>query len=419
MLTRFLKERFLQQDAEVMMEVVNSITKVEILNRQHLASQAFQQSLPEVTKHILSLPDVVRANVFDTQMNVIWSNAPSLIGVNANGNEDLRQALAGKLTFNSGKVGAEDAVLRPEQAQLGHTHMQFVENYLPVYGVDRSSILGVVEIYKIPSSLFSTIGEGQRLIWMVASTSGLFLFLSLFWTVRQADRVMRTQHDQLIDSETLAALGEMASAVAHGIRNPLASIRSSAEVWKELQPDNSDFGHDIISEVDRLERWVRDLLTYSQQTEYQLGPVDIREVLQDCQQHLNNGLSQSIVRSLHVSLSPNFPRALGDSVLLSQALGNIINNALEASGGNGEVIVQGVVTSDRRKVKIYVIDHGQGIAAQHLSRVCDPFFTTKKNGLGVGLAIARRIIRRFGGFLEVHSSREKGTRVIVTLQAMQ
>ena len=104
--------------------------------------------------------------------------------------------------------------------------MRFVELYIPLRETSTGPVIGVVELYRIPFALARAIDAGTVLTWMISLGIGLFLYGVLFWIVRRADRLIRSQQERLIESETLGALGEMASAVAHGIRNPLASIRS-------------------------------------------------------------------------------------------------------------------------------------------------------------------------------------------------
>jgi signal transduction histidine kinase len=414
LLTSFLKDRFLRQDAEAMTQVVNSIAKVELLNRRDAGDQAFSLSLEDVAKHITTLPDVVRANVFNRDMRVVWSNNREVTGVQVEDNPYLRHALDGELSFTSGKI--DDANHnRPEQAALGHP--EFVEIYMPVRGADGREILGVVEIYKVPDSLFSTIRAGQRLIWIAAAVSGLFLYITLFWIVRRADHVIRGQQGRLIESETLAAVGEMASAVAHGIRSPLASIRSSAELWKEEAPDSSNFAQDIISEVDRLEKWVRGLLTYSQQSDRQYEAVDVVSTIRQSISHLTQDHYRQAV-GIELDMNEDLPRVRGDGALLAQALSNIIANAVEASREGSVVTITGKTDNSRQRVEIRVTDSGAGISAEQMSKIFMPFYTTKGNGLGVGLVIADRIIKRCGGLLVVRSQLGTGTNVIVTLPVL-
>jgi signal transduction histidine kinase len=415
LLASFLKERFLRQDAEAMTQVVNSIAEVELLDRHDAGDQAFNLSLEDVAKHITTLPDVVRANVFNRDMRVIWSTNPEVDGVQVSDNTQLRHALDGELSFNSGKIGDTDHD-RPEQTALGHP--EFVEIYMPVRAANNQQILGVVEIYKVPNSLFSTIRTGQRLIWIAAAISGLFLYITLFWIVRRADHVILGQHNRLVESETLAAVGEMASAVAHGIRSPLASIRSSAELWTEEAPDSSNFAQDIISEVDRLEKWVRGLLTYSQQSDRQFETVDVASTIRQSISHLTQDHNRKTV-GIEIDMREDLPGVRGDSALLAQALSNIIANALEASREGSVVSIAGKADENHKLVKIHVTDSGVGISEDQMSRIFMPFYTTKGNGLGVGLVIADRIVRRCGGMLEVRSQLGAGTDVVVTLPVVR
>ena len=134
---------------------------------------------------------------------------------------------------------------------------------MPIFDVHGRRIVGVVELYKVPADLFETLAEGRRLIWLAAVVAAAFLYAALFWIVLRAQRIIEIQGDRLVESESLAVVGEMGSAVAHGLRNPLAAIRSSAELALESPlPDQArECAQDIVAQVDRLEGWVRQLLT--------------------------------------------------------------------------------------------------------------------------------------------------------------
>ena len=122
----------------------------------------------------------------------------------------------------------------------------YVENYLPVYdeeaGVRR--LVAVVELYRNQAVLFAAIRDGRRLVWAGSVAGGLFLFATLIWFVRRAERALREQQGRLVEAEALAIVGEVSAAVAHSIRNPLGSIRSTAELQLELGADRAATGRD-------------------------------------------------------------------------------------------------------------------------------------------------------------------------------
>jgi signal transduction histidine kinase len=416
LLSRFLTERMLQRDAEVTRDFVQSIVQIELAKGYSLDDPTASGDLLEFFKHIGSMPDVARANVYGKDTTLIWSSDQRLVqGRKYGENPELAEALEGELAIESGVVGHEDRP-KDEHAQLGQKSMRFVETYVPLRHGKSNAIIGVVEVYRIPNALYQTIDDGIRLIWMIAIGAGLLLYATLFWIVRRADQLIRCQQERLIESETMGAVGEMASAVAHGVRNPLASIRSSAELWQST-PDAAgvESANDIISEVHRLEQWIRELLTYSQPRDYRPEPVDARPLVEQCVAGFARDARRRLV-TIEASLPETFPKIRANAALLAQVLNNLVSNALEAMPPEGgRITIDATVAPGRKQVELRVSDTGAGIAAADISKIFQPFFTTKAKGLGVGLTLVRRIVRRFGGGLDIDSTPGRGTVITLNL----
>ncbi len=266
LLSAFLTKHMLQRDATLTMEEVQSIVHIGkaggyFRNGVHEPGDPHAE---EFFQFIASMHDVLRTNFYAKDGTVIWSTDKSLVGRAPGRNPELDESLAGRLTVESGIVGEEDNP-KPEHVNLGRRGESFVENYIPIRDPETAEIIGVAELYRVPTALFDTIRTGNRLIWLSSIGGGLFLYVVLIGIVKRADRTMRTQQTQLVQAETFSAVGQLAGVVAHGLRNPLASIRSSAELALEAPADEvQETSHDIIAEVDRLERMVRQLLYYSQ-----------------------------------------------------------------------------------------------------------------------------------------------------------
>lgn len=271
--------------------------------------------------------------------------------------------------------------------------------------------MGVVEIYRTPHALFEAIRTGQMLIWGSAIAGGVFLYVMLFWIVRRADNIIRQQHERLLKAETFAAVGEMASAVAHGIRNPLSSIRSSAEI--ALEGDAGSFrepAQDIIGEVDRLERWVRSLLSYSRPLSGILKKIELNPILRESLGNFARDMERRNIAGV-LDLQEPLPAVEGDALLLGQVMNSLLANALEAMVENGKVTLSSGVAAGRKHVLISLTDTGPGVEPAVLEQIFKPFYTTKPKGLGLGLPLAKRIIERFGGMIAIDSSPGTGTRV--------
>ncbi len=226
---------------------------------------------------------------------------------------------------------------------------------------------------------------------------------------------------QLVQSGKLASIGEMAAAVAHGMRNPLASLRASAQLARR-HPDSAGAGEQldaIIEEVDRLDRRISHLLSFAR-------PAPYRPLVERLPQ-LVEGLLPSFAEllrerqiELRLALPSELPEARVDPMQLEQAMVEIVSNAIDAMPARGTLTIAGrtVRCADgQQEVVLDITDTGRGIAPEVMSQVCEPFFTTRAEGTGLGLAIAKRYVEQNGGALELESTPGKGTTVSIHLPA--
>lgn len=415
-LSRFLTERMLRQEAVLTMEFIHSLVLVENASLYFREGRPGAPEVASTFNHVANMPDVLRASAHSADHRVIWSSDKAIVGRQFPDNPELERALAGELVVH--EAFEDHHADKAEHASLKQDIGYFVEIYFPVRDAD-GQIVGAVEIYKTPRALFEAIRAGERAVWIGALLGGLFLYLALFWLVRRADELIRHQQDQLVQSETLAAVGEMGSAVAHGIRNPLASIRSSAELSLETADAfGREAATDIIAEVDRLEGWVRELLSYARPVAEKPTAVGIAELVSAQLASFGRGAHrQNVV--LQSEVAPDVGAVEADPLLLGQVLSSLIANAFEAldQGQRGGRVGVGAARAAGR-VRLWVQDDGPGMTADQLGRVFKPFYTTKPKGLGVGLPLARRIVERFGGRIDVSSRPGKGTRVELSLRAI-
>jgi signal transduction histidine kinase len=271
-------------------------------------------------------------------------------------------------------------------------------------------------LYKRPLALTESLQQAHLYILIGAGLSGLFLYLSLFGLSRRADVVIHTQRKRLVETEILATVGEMGSAVAHGIRNPLASIRSSAEL--SLGASHAvaiDSAKDIIAEADRLEEWVRNLLSYSNPLSVATEAFALHALVADSMEHFSREMEKRSISS-RFDPSQDLPLAKGDPLLLGQVLHSLLANAIEAiqQGGRIEITCRSIPA--RQLVELTVRDSGPGMSRDQLARVFTPFYTTKTKGLGVGLTLAKRIVEHSGGRVTINSNPGHGTAVRLSMQ---
>lgn len=418
LLSRFLHNNILKRDAAVTMQFVQAVFQTENTSA-YFESDSHEKDktiFENFFKRIRTIPEVVRVNIYSKDGTVIWSDDSRFIGHRFMPNPELIQALSGRLAIGSGTSG------KPKKAE--HVFDKdvpfFAEIYIPIMDNKRDAVVGAVEVYKVPLSLFGAIKKGNHLVWISAIIGGLFLYISLFWIVRRAAIIISNQQKIVIESEAMAALGEIASAVAHSIRNPLASIRSSAEVALDGEPTSScrQTAQDIITQVDRVEKWVRDLLTSSQPLRSNTLPIPINGLIRENLGQFAKEMEKQGIKP-NLDLKEHLPLLQADPALLTQMLNNLISNALEAMPNGGILTVASRSPEDRSRIDIEIIDTGQGIPKDQLENIFKPFFTMKQKGLGMGLYLTKRIVERHNGTIDFSSKEGQGTAIRISLPALR
>jgi signal transduction histidine kinase len=236
---------------------------------------------------------------------------------------------------------------------------------------------------------------------------------------RQADLIIGIE-EQLRRAERLSALGELSAALAHEIRNPLCSIRGTAEILREdFRPDDRkyEFLEILLKETDRLNRVVEDFLGLARPVEVEQKSCDIMTELREVAA-LASG--EALARGVRlVLLERELPPVRGDREKLRQVFLNLILNGVQATPRGGSLTISADLPANREDspavVELVFADTGQGIPAEIMPHIFKPFFTTKDGGTGLGLAIAQKIIESHGGGIAVKSEPGKGTTFTVRL----
>ncbi len=215
--------------------------------------------------------------------------------------------------------------------------------------------------------------------------------------------------EQVMQSERLAALGQMVAEITHEIKNPLMMIGGFAQQLMRETDDEKNLKklHIITEEIRRLERLLADLKEFYQVRTPVSEPVDIKGLLEKVFSLVQEECERHNIQT-EVTLDERALTVLGDRGRLEQVFLNLVKNAIEAMESGGKIWIQSRLSGD--KVEIMVKDEGCGISEQDRDKVFAPFFTTKKHGTGLGLCISKRIIEDHGGssfFLE--SEEGKGT----------
>lgn len=222
-------------------------------------------------------------------------------------------------------------------------------------------------------------------------------------------------------SERLAALGQLTAGLAHELRNPLGTIKASAEMLAKpstrQRPEvMAEMAEYIGSEVDRMNGLVSTFLDFARPLKLHAVQAELRPVLEDISQSLNDTAHNRGV-AISIELRPEPFSFIFDPALLRIALANLVQNAIQASTPGSGVEMRAEERGDN--VLIFISDHGEGIQPQHLENIFNPFFTTKSTGTGLGLAIVSRIVDEHHGRVTVFSQPGAGTTFELTLPKQQ
>ncbi|OHB75746.1 MAG: hypothetical protein A2Z25_23460, partial [Planctomycetes bacterium RBG_16_55_9] len=233
------------------------------------------------------------------------------------------------------------------------------------------------------------------------------------------ERLKEYARQQIMKSERLATLGQLAAGVAHEINNPLGAILMYGHLSLEETPIEDSRRKNlekVVGEATRCKNIVRGLLDFARQSEPHVEEADANDILKRTLSLLRN---QALFQNIKITakFSPSLPKAMMDTGQIQQVFTNIILNAAEAMDGEGELIVATRTANGDGFIEIEFTDTGCGIPRENLDKIFDPFFTTKEvgRGTGLGLAVSFGIIARHQGTIEVESSLGKGTTFIVRL----
>lgn len=240
---------------------------------------------------------------------------------------------------------------------------------------------------------------------------------------KQAEDEMHRLREEYTHIARVSAMGELTASLAHELKQPLAAIRSNAQAAQRFltgsEPDIDEL-HDVLKDIIKDNRRADDVIVklraIMQKTEIQSTQLNINEVVQDVLPLLK---SYEIVRniSLELELDKNVPHVIGDKVQLQQVILNLILNSTEALV-NTKVKSRTIVIRTIHKhseVTISVKDNGPGIEEKAMGRLFEPFYTTKKEGLGMGLAISRSIVEEHGGRLWAENNPDSGATFYFTI----
>lgn len=316
---------------------------------------------------------------------------------------------------------AETGISVYEYIELGTGEIVFALNF-PAHIQNSETILRVA-LHTYP---FYSMVRQARLQLISISILIASLWVIGFFFIRASKRSEALKLS-MAEKERLAMLGEMASVLAHEIRNPLGSIKGFAQYLIEQKTEDkkqrTDCLNVIVSESKRLERLTDDLLAYVRPAAVRPEEFNLRHLIDEVvmsvipasdNNHAVNTTADSNIKGIkmHIDIPENI-KVTTDREKLKQILINIIQNAVDASDGNGDIEIESKFYE--KEITISVKDNGCGIDRDTIEKIFQPFFTTKVSGTGLGLAIVQKLLKSIDGRIEVNSEHNSGTIFKITL----
>ena len=315
--------------------------------------------------------------------------------------------------------------LKPRATDIGRPFIQILKDQPDVSRI----VSGAFNLSHLPNRAELRLKSTGKVIGytlsQVRDSRGRITGATLFF--KDLTRVEQLEERERL-RDRLAALGEMAAAIAHEVKNPLAGIEVMAGVLKRQLNDSEDAQsilRDIIKEAKMANAIVLEVLDFVRPIRLQVERIALADVVQDAismaESHVPRG-EVNVVLSLPEDLAP----IQGDPHQLRQLFTNLLTNAFEALSGRGSVTLNAVQLAPDEEaaagdphavpmIQVEVSDDGPGVSAEVVDRIFSPFFTTKPQGSGLGLAIVRKIVDAHDGRIDVSAPAAGGTRFRVTL----
>jgi two-component system NtrC family sensor kinase len=236
----------------------------------------------------------------------------------------------------------------------------------------------------------------------------------------EKNRILTDTQQELVRVEKLAAIGELAAGVAHEINNPMAIIRGNAELIQEALPADSPCQEEmeiITRQLSRVEMIVANLLRFARTERKLQGKADINRILEEILSQIGHQVSLTGI-TVTTCFDRSAPEVSGAADQLQQVCTNIIINAIQAMPNGGTLTVATRLDSAQGALEVTISDTGIGIAPHNLEQIFNPFFTTRANGIGLGLSVSYSIIKDHGGDLVAESSPGSGTTFRIILRQL-
>jgi signal transduction histidine kinase len=424
----FFRNAVIQREAVIMHDMVIALANEYLVedDMRHYAEPAARRKFVAAFGVLADVTGVTRLKVYDSTGTVIWSDAPELVGRNQPRTaEDLDRMHA----------GIPSDIFDPTTQQSFETDnlpsTPLIEFYVPFH-VHRSGgdgeVGGIVAVYREAGSLSAALHQGTLLLSAIAAIGGLVLFFALSRLFRSVYRRQReaeskfahlsSQHRRIVQMEKLSAVGNMIAEIAHQFNNPLVGVINLTQL-AERDADKPARVRELLGDIGKAGQHCRDfvqrMLEFTRPARYQPQPTKLAALVQETITF--HAMSGGDCTPVHFAAKDEVTLAV-DPVLMRHALFNLIHNAVQADPhGTVEVSLEAETCEGEPGWAIAVSDRGPGLSPQVLKHLLTPFFTTRKDGTGLGLPVADQIVAVHGGRLRPENRAGGGARLVIWLPA--
>jgi len=408
----FLQQNLLAREMAVSSEFIQSVSLINNPEAYFEGSTNIEDksAVEEFFSHVIGIPDVFRATVFDADFQIIWSNDAKIIGKRFSDNDELKIAYSGESIFS---WGVTDEHAKQEHVFLPDDVEQFVESYIPVWDEKHERVIGVVELYKSPRALFETLNRGELLVASVSLLGGLILYLLLFWVVRTAHQLIETQRTRIKQASSRGVelneqyLRRIGSELHDG---PVQSIGFALLKLDSIFQSESDSARSHKTDVvviDKIQQALNDALQELRSlsaglTIPELQELSAREAITKLIKRHESRTSTSVSHELN-----NLPENLSTptKICLYRLVQEGLNNAYRHGAGidqRVDVSVQGSL------LFLTISDGGPGMDVNDLSKINDADH--------LGLRGMRERVESLGGDFQItRTDKSGGVKLIATL----
>ncbi len=404
-LSENLEDQLLERDKRLMEDTMISEfeDEMEDLGIEFATAHLHEEFVEELTEFLEETKGAQQLEMVLPTGTILWSSAPEQIGTQRTDPQ-----------FSQARAGESSIVF--QEVSMSETLGYFSALTVPIQLQDE--VVGVMTLQRQVEELHQQVHSVKQTVYVFCILFGGILYLVMLLIVIPASRKLQKQHQQLLEAkeklianERLSAVGEVCGAVAHGLKNPIASVRAAVQLLAMRNIDEerrSQITTDILQEVDRLSKRLQDLLDFIRPFSPEFQYVNLHDLLNNAVRSLSWKADEEGIR-FQIQSVPDTASAYVDGALVEEAVLIVLSNAMEASKSGDTIRCE--ILQDREHQGIVVRDHGKGIAMDILPKVFEQFFTTRSKGVGLGLALCQKIMKLHQGEIQIESKVNEGTLV--------